>query len=71
MTKKHFKALASILYSEGAFLRDLDNDEAKDTPTAEDLLKRIIHRAADYCSTENTLFNREKFIDACIDGKGI
>ena len=71
MTKKHFKALAQIFYSEGAFTRDMDNDEAKSIPTAEELLKRIIHRVADYCSTENSRFSRTRFIDACINRKGI
>lgn len=64
MTKKHFKALATILYSEGAFTRDMDNDEARSTPSAEDVLRRVTYRIADYCATENPLFNREKFIRA-------
>jgi hypothetical protein len=52
MTKKHFTELANIVQDAQDYICDSSR-------------YRLACRIADYCETQNHLFNREKFLMAC------
>ena len=52
MSRKHFRAMADILRSEG------------DAPGHREKNESMAHRIADYLATENPRFDRKRFLDA-------
>lgn len=55
MTKKDFVAIAKVIFAEENFV----------------VRSRTAMRFAEFLATTNSRFDRDKFMDAAVDGKGI
>ena len=60
MTRKHFKAIAEILRSEIEFAK-----KDRHCYNCRERLRNVTNELADFCATQNPLFDRAKFLEAC------
>lgn len=66
LTKQHFKAIAEILHRQNIDLSRVPKDELNLYEPKQTAVRQIIEDMADYFVTQNPLFNKEKFLEACL-----
>lgn len=60
-TRQHYKAIAEILQSERSFAIDIEGH----CYNCKERIRHIIVEMADYFATDNSRFDRQKFLAAC------
>ena len=64
--KRHYEAIATVMQEYRAFAEHIQNGHARRTHASE-----IEARLADMFRSDNGLFNRDRFLHACLPGSNV